>query len=88
MSEQSYSPVPLTMGHLSKYCDILNWAFLCHQVGDRFSVPLIYYTYSHHVSLKIITNSKLYVTIKFDENKSFDSLAMLEDVINYQLMNQ
>ena len=36
-----------------KYCDLANNAillFLSHHVGDKFSVPLIYYTCSHHVS--------------------------------------
>ena len=32
--------------------------------------------------------SKIYATTIFDENKSFDSLAMLEDAINYQLTSQ
>ena len=38
MSEKSYAPVSLTMGHLSKYYDLSNYAillFLCHHVGDK-----------------------------------------------------
>ena len=53
MSEKSYGPVSLTMGHLIQYCDLSNYAillFLCHHVGDKFSDPLIYYTRSHCVS--------------------------------------
>ena len=38
--------------------------------------------------LRYVSNSKIYVATNFDEIKSFDSLAMLEDAINYQLMNQ
>ena len=55
MSEKSYGPVSLTISNLSEHCDLSNNAillFLCHYVGEKFSVPLIhvYYTYSHHVS--------------------------------------
>ena len=52
MSEKSYVPVSLTMGHL-KYCDLSNYAilsFLCHRVGKEFFVPSIYYTCTHHDS--------------------------------------
>ena len=53
MSEKSYGTVSLTMRHLNKYCDLSNHTillFLCHHVGDKFSVPLIYYTCSHRIS--------------------------------------
>ena len=63
--------------------------FICHRVGDKFSILLIYNTYTHHVSYsRYLSNSKIYVTTKFDENKSFDSLAMLKDAINNQLSNK
>ena len=45
MSKKSYVPVSLTIGHLSKYYDLSNYAimlFLCHYVSDKFSVPMIY----------------------------------------------
>ena len=44
MSENSYVPVSLAMGHLSKYGDLSNYAILSslyHHVGDKISVPLI-----------------------------------------------
>ena len=51
MSENSYGPVSITMGHLIQYCDLSKYAilmFVSHDVGDKFSVRLIYYTCSHH----------------------------------------
>ena len=45
MSEKSYVPLSLTMGHLNWYCYSSNYAilsFLYHHVGDKFSVSLIY----------------------------------------------
>ena len=53
MSEKSYVPVSLTTGHLSWYYDLSTYAilsFLYHHVGDKFSVPLIYYTDAHFIS--------------------------------------
>ena len=53
MSEKSYVSMSLTMGHLSKYYDLSNYAilsFLYHHVGDRFSILLIYYTFILHFS--------------------------------------
>ena len=52
MSGKSHGPLSLTMGHLGLYCDdqVMQIFFLCHHVGDKVSVPLIYYTCSHHFS--------------------------------------
>ena len=44
MSERSHVPVSLTMGHLSQYSDLSNYAIFLQHVGDNFSIPLIYYT--------------------------------------------
>ena len=90
MSEKSYGPVSLTMGHLSLYCDLSNYAIFfmppCRRQIFR-SIEILHMLTSYFI-LRYLPNSKLYVTTKFNENKSFDSLAMLEDAINYQLMNQ
>ena len=63
--------------------------FLYHCKCDTLSVPWMYYTCTLHVSYKrYLSNSNIYVTTKFDENISFDSLAMFEDAMNYRLINQ
>ena len=48
----------------------------------------ILHMYTSFFILKISINCKIYVTTRFNERKSFDSLAILEDTIHYQLMNQ
>ena len=93
MSEKRNVPLSLTMGHLIWYCDLSNYAilsfFLYHHVGDKFSVPLIYYTRSLHFSYyRYLSNSKIYTTTKFNERTSFDSFVMLEDAIKIRLINQ
>ena len=49
MTEKKLCSSVLSNG-LHKYCDLTNYAilsFLCHHVGDIFSVALIYYTCTH-----------------------------------------
>ena len=48
MSENSYAPPSLTMGHLS--IKLRNLFILYHQVGDEFSILTIYYTLTLHFS--------------------------------------
>ena len=55
MHEKSFVSVSLTMGDLSYYYDLSNFAILLvlyHHVGDKFFIfiPLIYYTCTLHYS--------------------------------------
>ena len=78
MSKKSYVALSLTMGHLSWYCDLSDYAilsFLYHPIGDTFSVRLIYYTCPLFILKIFLRNNQV------RQKKSFDSLAMLEDAI-------
>ena len=70
MSEKSYVSLSLTMGHLTGYCDLSNYAilsFLYHHAGDKFPVQFTYYTHTHTSCfiLKIFIKSKVFVTTKY-----------------------
>ena len=86
MSENSYAPPSLTMGHLS--IKLRNLFISIHHVHDKFSILSIYYILILHFSnLRYLSNSKIYLTTYFDERKLFGPLTMLEVTINYQLTN-
>ena len=59
MSEKSYGPVSLTMNHLSKYCDLSNYAILlfCMPLGRQHIFPFIdiLHMFTSCFILKIIT---------------------------------
>ena len=86
MSENSYAPPSLTMGHLS--IKLRNLFISIHHVRDKFSILSIYHILILHFSNKrYLSNSKKKILQPNSTKKVFGPLTMLEVPINYQLTN-